>query len=77
MRCKTLNLLLISFFFLSTIYRLELGAGGGLVGLAVAKQCVYEETLYITDQADMFSLMEHNIALNALGGRVNAAILNW
>ncbi|EMR66305.1 putative nicotinamide n- protein [Eutypa lata UCREL1] len=25
----------------------------------------------------MFSLMEHNIALNALGGRVNAAILNW
>lgn len=45
--------------------------------MAVAKECAYEEPLYVTDQADMFSLMEHNIALNNLGGRVNARILNW
>ncbi|KAI1483072.1 hypothetical protein K445DRAFT_321111 [Daldinia sp. EC12] len=56
---------------------LELGAGGGLVGLAVAKGCAVENPLYITDQLEMYSLMEHNIGLNGLEGRVKAAILNW
>ena len=58
-------------------YRLELGAGGGLVGLAFAKGCAFEGPLYITDQKEMFSLMQHNIVLNDLGGRVKGAILNW
>ncbi|KAL7623478.1 Protein-lysine N-methyltransferase efm6 [Parahypoxylon ruwenzoriense] len=57
---------------------LELGAGGGLVGLAVARGCVVEKNpIYITDQLGMYSLMEHNIGLNGLEGRVKAAILNW
>ncbi|KAK6951122.1 hypothetical protein Daesc_007652 [Daldinia eschscholtzii] len=56
---------------------LELGAGGGLVGLAVAKGCAVENPLYITDQLEMYSLMEHNIGLNGLEGQVKATILNW
>lgn len=59
--------------------RLEIGAGGGLVGLAVAKGCAVNEKqpLVITDQLEMFGLMEHNIVLNEAVGRVKAAILNW
>ncbi|KAI0856261.1 putative methyltransferase-domain-containing protein [Xylaria cubensis] len=59
---------------------LELGAGGGLVGLAVARGCELGENhppLYITDQEEMFSLMQHNIALNELEGKVKAMLLNW
>ncbi|KAI1810877.1 putative methyltransferase-domain-containing protein [Poronia punctata] len=57
---------------------LELGAGGGLVGLAVAKGCgEWEPPVYITDQEEMFSLMKHNIKLNGLEGKVEAMILNW
>jgi protein N-lysine methyltransferase METTL21A len=56
---------------------LELGAGGGLVGLAVASGCEIEKPVLITDQLEMFSLMEHNIELNGQLGKVNAAILNW
>ncbi|KAI2630008.1 putative methyltransferase-domain-containing protein [Xylaria nigripes] len=59
---------------------LELGAGGGLVGLAVARGCDLGDAgapLYITDQMEMFSLMQHNIALNGLGGKVEALLLNW
>ncbi|RYP04334.1 hypothetical protein DL764_004527 [Monosporascus ibericus] len=56
---------------------LELGAGGGLVGLAVAKGCAVDGPLYVTDQAGMFPLMEHNITLNDLSSRVKAAVLNW
>lgn len=56
---------------------LELGAGGGLVGLAVAGGCEIDNPLMITDQLEMFSLMEHNIELNGQHGRVQAAILNW
>jgi hypothetical protein len=57
--------------------RLELGAGGGLVGLAVALGCHTDGPLYLTDQAVMLSLMEHNIALNNLQGKARSAILNW
>ncbi|KAH9900327.1 putative methyltransferase-domain-containing protein [Xylariomycetidae sp. FL2044] len=56
---------------------LELGAGGGLVGLAVASGCAIENPLYITDQVEMFSLMESNIRSNGLAGRVRAKVLNW
>ncbi|KAI1431274.1 putative methyltransferase-domain-containing protein [Xylaria sp. CBS 124048] len=59
---------------------LELGAGGGLVGLAVARGCDLGENatpLYITDQMEMYSLMQHNIALNEFEGKVEALLLNW
>ncbi|KAJ5149326.1 hypothetical protein N7448_000904 [Penicillium atrosanguineum] len=44
----------------------ELGAGGGLVGLAVARGCEVASPIHITDQQPMFSLMEDNIQLNQL-----------
>ncbi|KAK4113715.1 hypothetical protein N656DRAFT_788648 [Canariomyces notabilis] len=57
---------------------LELGAGGGIVGLTVARGCSrLDHPLYITDMVDMESLMQHNIALNDLGDRVRAKVLNW
>ncbi|KAJ6107935.1 hypothetical protein N7523_009258 [Penicillium sp. IBT 18751x] len=55
----------------------ELGAGGGLVGLAVARGCKAASPIYITDQQPMFSLMEDNIQLNQLNSSVTASILNW
>ncbi|KKK24264.1 hypothetical protein P175DRAFT_0511914 [Aspergillus ochraceoroseus IBT 24754] len=56
----------------------ELGAGGGLVGLAVARGChVGPSPLYITDQIPMVSLMEANIKLNNLSSTVKAAVLDW
>ncbi|KAJ5810910.1 hypothetical protein N7447_010426 [Penicillium robsamsonii] len=55
----------------------ELGAGGGLVGLAMARGCHLEQPVYITDQEPMFSLMKSNIQLNNLGPKATAAILNW
>ncbi|KAI0019212.1 putative methyltransferase-domain-containing protein, partial [Xylariomycetidae sp. FL0641] len=56
---------------------LELGAGGGLVGLAVASGCALENPLYITDQAGMLDLMAKNTELNGLTGKVKPALLNW
>ncbi|KAK7737883.1 Protein-lysine N-methyltransferase efm6 [Cytospora paraplurivora] len=56
---------------------LEIGAGGGLVGLAVARGCNVKQPLYITDQLEMLELMGHNIVLNEAEGRVKAMILNW
>lgn len=59
------------------IYRLELGAGGGLVGLAIATGCSVATPLYITDQENMLGLMEKNVALNGLSSRVTPLVLNW
>ncbi|KAJ4395944.1 Protein-lysine N-methyltransferase efm6 [Gnomoniopsis smithogilvyi] len=58
---------------------LEIGAGGGLVGLAVAKGCAVNQNrpLYVTDQLEMLDLMERNISLNEMQGRVKPMILNW
>ncbi|KAK3378590.1 putative methyltransferase-domain-containing protein [Podospora didyma] len=56
---------------------LELGAGGGIVGLSVARGCRLGQPLYMTDQSEMESLMQHNIALNRLEDRVQARVLNW
>lgn len=56
---------------------MELGAGGGLVGLAVALGCRAKQPLYITDQLEMFDLMEKNIALNDLQSRVVPLLYNW
>jgi tRNA1(Val) A37 N6-methylase TrmN6 len=58
--------------------RLELGAGGGLVGLTVASGCdSLDHPLYITDIADMKPLMQHNISLNGLDDCVRARVLSW
>lgn len=58
-------------------FSVELGAGGGLVGLAVARGCEAASPIHITDQQPMFSLMEDNIQLNQLNSTVTASILNW
>lgn len=57
--------------------RLELGAGGGLVGLAVASQCGVHGQLVLTDQQEMLELMRHNIGLNNLEAEATAMVLNW
>lgn len=57
--------------------RLEIGAGGGLVGLAVANGCSLSQPLHITDQLEMLSLMGHNVVLNNAQGRVKPLVLNW
>jgi predicted nicotinamide N-methyase len=55
-----------------------LGAGGGLVGLAVACGCdIGSLPIYITDQEPMLPLMETNIKLNNLSHLVAATVLNW
>ncbi|KAG8170179.1 hypothetical protein KVR01_000924 [Diaporthe batatas] len=56
---------------------LEIGAGGGLVGLAVANGCSLSQPLHITDQLEMLSLMGHNVVLNNAQGRVKPSVLNW
>ncbi|KAF4124319.1 protein N-lysine methyltransferase METTL21A [Geosmithia morbida] len=57
---------------------LEIGAGGGLVGLGVALECDgMQSRLLLTDQAEMLELMEHNIRLNDVEHRAEALILNW
>ncbi|OAQ98935.1 hypothetical protein LLEC1_05377 [Akanthomyces lecanii] len=56
---------------------LELGAGGGLVGLAVALGCGVESRLMLTDQNEMLELMKHNIDLNQIENKATASILNW
>lgn len=57
--------------------RLELGAGGGLVGLGVALECGVQSRLLVTDQQEMLELMQHNIRLNDIEDRAKALILNW
>jgi hypothetical protein len=56
---------------------LELGAGGGLVGLGVALGCSIDNPIYITDQKNMLPLMEQNVDLNGLQFRVVSLVLNW
>jgi tRNA1(Val) A37 N6-methylase TrmN6 len=56
---------------------LELGAGGGLVGLGVAMGCKVDRPIYITDQENMIDLMRKNIRLNDLESRVKELVLNW
>jgi protein N-lysine methyltransferase METTL21A len=55
----------------------ELGAGGGLVGLAVARGCETDLPIYITDQEPMLPLMQSNIAINNLSSKVKPALLDW
>jgi tRNA1(Val) A37 N6-methylase TrmN6 len=58
-------------------FRLELGAGGGLVGLAVAIGCDIKSKIYISDQENMKDLMAKNIILNDLKSQVEELVLNW
>ena len=55
----------------------EIGAGGGLVGLAVALGCALTTKLLLTDQLPMLALMEKNIALNQLEDKVTAQVYDW
>lgn len=57
----------------------ELGAGGGLVGLAVARGCVLgpSSSIHVTDQIPMLALMEANVKLNNLSSLVVPAVLDW
>jgi len=62
------------------ISRLELGAGGGLVGLALAIALGFSSTSHIevTDQVQLLALMQHNIKLNELPAHlVSASVLDW
>lgn len=58
---------------------IEIGAGGGLVGLAVASGCLIDDQrkLLLTDQIPMLSLMQRNIELNNLENKVCALVYDW
>ncbi|RCI09279.1 hypothetical protein L249_1491 [Ophiocordyceps polyrhachis-furcata BCC 54312] len=61
---------------------LELGAGGGLVGLAVALGCMSitaaaKGSILLTDQQEMLGLMQRNMQLNDVGDKATALELNW
>ena len=58
-------------------HSIELGCGGGLVGLAVARGCDIRAPVLITDQLPMLALMEKNIAINNLDSKAAAAIYDW
>ncbi|KAK4896553.1 Protein-lysine N-methyltransferase efm6 [Elasticomyces elasticus] len=45
--------------------------------LAIAVGCRPEKLVRITDQASMLALMQQNIALNGLEGKVEASIYDW
>ena len=62
---------------LKSKHMIEIGAGGGLVGLAVARGCDLHTPILITDQEPMLALMEKNIQLNGLDARVHAQIYDW
>lgn len=56
---------------------IEIGAGGGLVGLAVAQGCDLNVQLRLTDQLPMFNLMEKNVARNGLQATVKPQVYDW
>ncbi|KAI8357333.1 putative methyltransferase-domain-containing protein [Choanephora cucurbitarum] len=56
---------------------IEVGAGTGLVGIAIAKICSHVHQVIITDQLPMMDLMVENIQLNQLNSVVSPAILDW
>lgn len=77
MAYPTQSFAILSWLFVLTPRSLELGAGGGLVGLALARGCKTNKPIIITDQLPMLSLMQQNIALNSLDTEVIAGVLDW
>ncbi|ETN36451.1 uncharacterized protein HMPREF1541_08729 [Cyphellophora europaea CBS 101466] len=55
----------------------EIGAGGGLVGLAVAIGCEVNTQLLMTDQLPMLGLMEKNVVINGLQEKVRPSVYDW
>ncbi|POS86089.1 hypothetical protein EPUL_001036, partial [Erysiphe pulchra] len=55
---------------------LELGAGGGVVGLSVAMGCCIDKPIYITDQENMMDLARKNIAINGLESVAQELVLD-
>lgn len=56
----------------------ELGAGGGLTGLAVATGCdLGDSELFITDMNAMIDLIHKNVQLNGLEKQVKVQLLDW
>ncbi|KAI7233492.1 S-adenosyl-L-methionine-dependent methyltransferase [Hortaea werneckii] len=45
--------------------------------LAIALGCQPDQALHITDMDSMLNLMQQNIALNELQGKVHAEVYNW
>ncbi|OXV05746.1 hypothetical protein Egran_06486 [Elaphomyces granulatus] len=56
---------------------IELGAGSGLVGLAVARGCSTNSPIFITDQECMLPLMKDNVNTNDLSSNARAIVLDW
>ncbi len=56
---------------------IEIGAGGGLVGLALASDSPTKEQILITDQQPMLSLMRKNMQRNKLLSYVSAQVYDW
>ncbi|KAI0710474.1 putative methyltransferase-domain-containing protein [Fomitopsis betulina] len=52
----------------------ELGSGTGLVGLVAGK---LGAEVWITDQAPLLPIMQHNVEMNDLCSRVHVAELDW
>lgn len=75
-RCK-ISVLSVKESQLTELGRLELGAGSGLVGLAIAQACCINHTVQITDQKPMLALMQDNIRLNSLTDQVSASVFDW
>lgn len=86
--CTTILLLLVLTPESNVRCSLELGAGGGLVGLALALALNQDRgstasanpavSIHMTDQASMIPLMRRNIELNRLSaGQISAGILDW
>ncbi|KAL8775674.1 MAG: hypothetical protein Q9209_000170 [Squamulea sp. 1 TL-2023] len=56
---------------------LELGAGSGLVGLALSLHHIQPSSIYLTDLPPILPLLEHNIALNPSQMSVTAHVVEW
>ncbi|KAL8905585.1 MAG: hypothetical protein Q9207_002535 [Kuettlingeria erythrocarpa] len=56
---------------------LELGAGSGLVGLALSLHLLRPSHIHLTDLPTIVPLLSHNIALNSPATPTTADILEW
>lgn len=74
---KSIILGTLTYVMIFVTFSVELGAGGGLVGLAVARGCTVDSPIYITDQIPMLSLMQSNVQFNGLSDIVHPAVLDW